>query len=132
MSTSPNDDRESHQSGISFSGPHSFVKSSVKSVIKVLSGRRQSPSPTFQRSLIEAVDDAERTDRDYLSKRFLLATEENEGFPLPEAEVRPDLDDSGANDVVQLKLLKNTLTARERTRTGEPGRFVWCQGKPLL
>jgi hypothetical protein len=77
----------------------------VKSVIKALSGRRQSPSPTFQRSLIGAVDDAERTDRDYLSERFLLATEENEGLPLSEAEVRPDLDDSSANDFVQLKLL---------------------------
>jgi hypothetical protein len=122
MSTSPNDDRESHQSAISFSGPHSFVKSSVKSVIKALSGRRQSPSPTFQRSLIGAADGAERTDRDYLSERILLAAGESEDIPLPEAEVRPDLEDSA----------KNTITARERTRMGEPGRFVWCQGKPLL
>jgi hypothetical protein len=42
----------------------SFVRSSVKSVIKALSGRRQSPSPTFHRSLIEVPDDAEKTDRE--------------------------------------------------------------------
>ena len=105
MSTPPNDDQESRQSGISFSGPDSFVKSSIKSVIKALSGRRQSPSPTFKRSLIGAVDGAERADRDF-SERFLLAAEEGEDIPFSEPEVRLDLEDSAINDGVHLKLLK--------------------------
>jgi hypothetical protein len=118
MSTSTNDDRNDHQSGISLTGPHSFVRLSVKSVIKALSGRRQSPSPTFQRSLIEVVSDAERTDRDYFAERFLSAMDGSEGFPPPEAgttpnaesmEVRPEvrlgLDESGVKERVRLKLL---------------------------
>jgi hypothetical protein len=78
----------------------------MKSVIKALSGRRQSPSPTFQRSSIGIVGDAERTDRDVIPEQSLLATDESEGFPLSEAEVRPDLTDSGVNSRAYLKLLK--------------------------
>jgi hypothetical protein len=106
MATPPNDDQSDRQSAVALSGPHAFVRSSVKSVIKALSGRRQSPSPTFQRSSVGIDGNAERTDRDVTPEQFLLTTDESEGLPLSEAEVRPDLTDSGVIGRAYLKLLK--------------------------
>jgi hypothetical protein len=106
MSTSSNDDQSDHQSAVAFSGPHSFVRSSIKSVVKALSGRRQSPSPTFQRSSMRVVGDAEKTDQDSISGQLQLASDKSEGLLLSETEVRPDQNDSRENDGVHLKLLK--------------------------
>ncbi len=106
MATPPHDDRSDHQSAVALSGPHAFVRSSMKSVIKALSGRRQSPSPTFQRTSVEVVGGAERTDQDVNPEQSLLATDESDGLPLSEPEVRSDLSDSGINDRAYLKVSK--------------------------
>ena len=61
-----------------------FVRASVKSVIKALSGRRQSPSPSFHRSLAEVDDGAEKADRDDIGVVFQ--------FPTTATTERPRLD----------------------------------------
>ena len=89
----------------------SFVRSSVKSVIKVLSGRRQSPSPTLHRSLGEVLDDAEKADRDD-SGDHQTETFSSPRLNPPDLEFCPaserglDLNDSRNDESVRLKLLK--------------------------
>ena len=89
----------------------SFVRSSVKSVIKVLSGRRQSPSPTLHRSLGEVLDDAEKTDRDD-SGDHQTETFASPRLNPPDLEFCPaserglDLNDSRNDESVRLKLLE--------------------------
>jgi hypothetical protein len=76
----------------------------VKSVIKALSGRRQSPSPTFHRSLIEVPDEAEKTDRGISED---LLTESSGNLESHYASERGlDLDEQAENESVRLKLLK--------------------------
>jgi hypothetical protein len=121
MSTPPFEDDTNHSSGLTLSGPHAFVRSSMKSVIKALSGRRQSPSPTFRRSSSEVVGSAERTDRDFpfdeRIDRLLSATDGSEMFPPTgpagtvesmesKPEIRLGLDESGVDENVLSKLSK--------------------------
>jgi hypothetical protein len=111
-SSAPIDDqKDDHQQGFS------FVRSSVKSVIKALSGRRQSPSPSFQRSPAEVRDDAERNDwrnQVEFTERLSLATDEGVSagtsptFESTEVvpEIRLSLDESATSESVRSKMKK--------------------------
>ncbi len=73
-------------------------------MLKALSGRRQSPSPTFHRSLIEVPDDAEKTDREISED---LPTEASGILESHYASERGlDLDEPAESENVRLKLLK--------------------------
>ena len=81
-----------------------FVRSSVKSVLKALSGRRQSPSPTFHRSLTEIPDGAEKTDRGISEDPPTEASGILESHYASERGL--DLDEPAESEKVRLKLLK--------------------------